>query len=325
LEIVALKHNLRTVMLVGAGVVGVPLAAAFAVAPALQNDIFQVPGTTSLGFILFAGAMLAVTALPVMVRILQEKGLTLSRLGAVGIAAAAVCTVAMFVTASVAASVSTGESGSSILRKVGLIALYLVGILTFGRALLRRVAVVYRQTARMSTGLYVAIFLVVVGSGLAAHMLGLTVIVGGFMAGAVLPIRKPLFAIFDSRLGDLTAAILLPIFLAVSGLATDFRQLTGDAIPGLLILVVAGIASKWVGGAAMARAGGLTWPEGNVIGVLMNCRGLLVLVVALVGLRSGIITPAMQLGAVLMALITTAMTGPLFDATLRKVPLKVET
>jgi Kef-type K+ transport system membrane component KefB len=176
----------------------------------------------------------------------------------------------------------------------------------------------------MSTGLYVTIFLVIVASGLAAHMLGLTVIVGGFMAGAVLPIRKPLFAIFDSRLGDLTAAILLPIFLAVSGLATDFRQLTVEAVPGLLVLVAAGIASKWVGGAVMARAGGLTWAEGNVIGVLMNCRGLLVLVVALVGLRAGIITPVMQLGAVLMALITTSMTGPLFDATLRKVPVKAE-
>jgi Kef-type K+ transport system membrane component KefB len=139
-----------------------------------------------------------------------------------------------------------------------------------------------------------------------------------------LPIRKPLFAIFDARLGELTASILLPIFLAVSGLATDFRQLTGDAILGLVVLVLAGIASKWVGGAALARAGGLTWAEGNVIGVLMNCRGLLVLVVALVGVKAGIITPVMQLGAVLMALITTAMTGPLFDATLGKVPVKVD-
>jgi Kef-type K+ transport system membrane component KefB len=165
---------------------------------------------------------------------------------------------------------------------------------------------------------------VILASGLVAHVLGLTVIVGGFMAGAVLPIRKPLFAIFDARLGDLTAAVLLPIFLAVSGLATDFRQLTAAAITGLLVLLAAGVASKWIGGAAMARVGGLSWHEGNVIGVLMNCRGLLVLVVALVGLRDGIITPTMQLGAVLMALITTAMTGPLFDATLRRVPLKVD-
>jgi len=70
-----------------------------------------------------------------------------------------------------------------------------------------------------------------------------------------------------------------------------------------------------------SRAGALTWAEGNVIGVLMSCRGPLVLVVALVGVRAEIFAPVMQLGAVLMALITTAMTGPLFDATLRRVPV----
>jgi Kef-type K+ transport system membrane component KefB len=176
----------------------------------------------------------------------------------------------------------------------------------------------------MSPGLYAVVFIVILASGLAAHMLGLTVIVGGFIAGVALPIRKPLFSIYDARLGELTAVILLPIFLAVSGLATDFRQLTGEAVVGLGVLVLAGIASKWIGGAVFSRAGGLTWAEGNVIGVLMSCRGLLVLVVALVGVRAGIITPVMQLGAVLMALITTAMTGPLFDATLRRVPVKVE-
>jgi Kef-type K+ transport system membrane component KefB len=324
LEIVALKHNLRTVVLVGLGVVGVPMAAAVLVAPILANDTFQIAGTNTTGFVLFVGAILAVSALPVMVRILQEKGLTISRLGSVGIAAAAVCTVAMFVTASVAESVSIGETAGAILTKLGLIALYLAGTLTVGRALLRRVAVEYRRTAQMSPGLYAVIFIVILASGLTAHVLGLTVIVGGFIAGVALPIRKPLFSIYDARLGELTAVILLPIFLAVSGLATDFRQLTGEAVVGLVVLVVAGIASKWVGGAVFSRAGGLTWAEGNVVGVLMSCRGLLVLVVALVGVRAGIITPVMQLGAVLMALITTAMTGPLFDATLRRVPVRVD-
>jgi Kef-type K+ transport system membrane component KefB len=324
LEIVALKHNLRTVVLVGLGVVGVPMAVAVLITPILANDTFQIAGTNTTGFALFVGAILAVSALPVMVRILQEKGLTISRLGSVGIAAAAVCTVAMFVIGSVAASVSIGETAGAILTKLGLIALYLVGTLTVGRALLRWVAVEFRRTAQMSPGLYAIIFIVILASGLAAHMLGLTVIVGGFIAGVALPIRKPLFSIYDARLGELTAVILLPIFLAVSGLATDFRQLTGEAVAGLAALVVAGIASKWIGGAVFARAGGLTWAEGNVIGVLMSCRGLLVLVVALVGVKAGIITPVMQLGAVLMALITTAMTGPLFDATLRKVPVRVE-
>lgn len=324
LEIVALKTNLRTVVLVGVGVVIIPIVTAVLISPALTNDTFQIEGTSTAGFILFVGSMLAVTALPVMVRILQEKGLTRSRLGSVGIAAAAVCTVAMFVTASLAASISTGEESGAIALKLVLIASYLVLMLTVVRKIARRVSEVFRRTSEMSPGLYATLFLVITASGLVAHMLGLTVIVGGFMAGVILPVRKALFNIYNSRLGDLTAVVLLPIFLAVSGLSTDFRQLSAAAAGGLALLVVAGIASKWIGGALFSRISGLTWAEGNVIGVLMNCRGLLVLVVALVGVSAGVITPMMQLGAVLMALITTAMTGPLFDATIGKVPVRVD-
>ena len=80
-----------------------------------------------------------------------------------------------------------------------------------------------------------------------------------------------------------------------------------------MLFVAAAIVSKWLGGAVSARLGGLTWSEGNVLGILMNCRGLLVLVVALIGLNSGVISPQFQGVGVLMALVTTAMTGPLFD------------
>src|SRR5207245_280018 len=117
-----------------------------------------------------------------------------------------------------------------------------------------------------------------------------------------------------SRLNDFAAAVLLPIFLAFSGLTTDFTKLSTAALGGLAVFILAGVGSKWAGGAIFGRVGGLSWRESNVVGVLMNCRGLLVLVVALVGLQNGVITPIMQLGAVLMALITTAMTGPIFDA-----------
>jgi Kef-type K+ transport system membrane component KefB len=104
----------------------------------------------------------------------------------------------------------------------------------------------------------------------------------------------------------------------VSGLQTDMTKLTGSAFVGLALFLVAGVVAKWGGGLLFGRLGGLSWGEGNVIGVLMNCRGLLVLVVALEGLNSGVLTPVMQVGGVLMALITTAMTGPLVDWALRR-------
>ncbi|MEX2621939.1 MAG: cation:proton antiporter [Egibacteraceae bacterium] len=168
--------------------------------------------------------------------------------------------------------------------------------------------------------MFAIIIVVVLLSGLAAHVLGINVIVGGFVAGAVLPARKGLVRDMTSELFDLTAIVLLPIFLAFSGLNTDFTQLTVASLAGIGLFLVAGVAGKWAGGAVFSRLGGLSWAEGNVLGILMNCRGLLVLVVALIGVQQGVITPAMQLGGVLMALVTTIMTGPLFDWGIGKVP-----
>ncbi|REK19799.1 MAG: hypothetical protein DWQ40_06560 [Actinobacteria bacterium] len=324
-EIPPLKERLRTVVIVGLGVVLIPVLFGFAIGPALSNPTFQVEGTSDTGFVLFVGAILAVTALPVMVRILQEKGLTLSRLGAVGIAAASVCTVAMFVTSSVASSVSQGEGTGPIVLKLGATAGYLVGMIYLIRPISRRLIAPFRKTGELDASVLSLLFIVLVISGVIAQGLGLTVIVGGFMAGVILPARKPLFAILDARFGHFTAAILLPVFLAVSGLATDFRSLTTNAIGGLIVLLAAAIVSKWAGGAVSARLGGMSWSDGNVIGILMNCRGLMVLVVALVGIQDGVITPTLQLGAVLIALITNAMTGPLFDASIRRTPVSAET
>ena len=122
------------------------------------------------------------------------------------------------------------------------------------------------------------------------------------------------------RLADVTAVILLPIFLAFSGLNTDFTKLSVSYIPAILVFLVAGIVGKWLGSAAFARMGGLSWAEGNVLGVLMNCRGLLVLVVGLIALNQGVITPPMQVAGVVMALVTTMMTGPLVDKFLPSLP-----
>lgn len=315
-----LKGKMRSVLSVGLGVVGLPVALGLAVGPALDADLFRQPGASALGFALFTGSMLAVSALPVMVRILQEKKLTTSHMGAVGIAAAAVGTIAMFMVVSIASSVSNGENAGAILAKIALTLLYLVVMAAVVRPLLDRAARSYRDSGELGSGFFAILFITLTASGVFAELLGLTVMVGGFVAGLVLPARKQLFADVENRVGELTGTILLPIFLAFSGLGTDFTQLSGAAFSGLAILLIAAIGAKWAGGAVFARLSGLSWAEGNVLGILMNCRGLMVLVVALVGVQNGVITPVMQLGGVLIALITTAMTGPLFDRYIGSIP-----
>jgi hypothetical protein len=228
--------------------------------------------------------------------------------------------VLMFLLVSVAVGVSGGEGVGPIARTFVYAAVYLALMGTVVRRALEPVGRRYEAAGRLTADTFAVVLLVVLASAYAAHQIGINVIVGAFVAGAVLPARERLFRDLSARLADLTGILLLPVFLAFSGLNTDFTVLRPEHVPGLLVFLAAAIASKWVGGAVSARAAGLGWAEGNVLGVLMNCRGLLVLVVALLGVNNGVITPVMQVGAVLVALVTTMMTGPLFDVLIRRVP-----
>jgi len=302
----------RGIILVGAGVVAAPVALGFVVAPMLSGEPFQASGASSLGFSLFVGSMLAVTAFPVLARILQEKQMATTLMGSVSIAAAALVTVLMFVTMAAASTIATGGSASGLVVRILATIAYLVVMLFVVPRVLPSMSAA--STEPGSAGVFVSVLILTLASGYAAQQLGLTVIVGGFVVGIALSGWDGLRAAVARRLDELTAAVLLPIFLAYSGLTTDFTMLSGDAIGGILVFLAAGVVAKWAGGLVFGRLGGLSWSESNVVGILMNCRGLLVLVVALVGIQNDVITPVMQLGAVLMALITTGMTGPLFDA-----------
>lgn len=319
-----LRSRTRGIALVGPGSVLLPIALGTLVGPVVATPVFKPATASTLGFTLFVGVMVAATALPVMVRILQERGLSRSPLGCTGIAASAVATVGLFVATSIASSMSgtigAGNTGG-ILRALGLAIGYLGLMLLVVRPLLTRIAARPDQARdAQGAGLFVAVLVLLLASGLAAHLAGLTVIVGGFLAGLVLPVRAAVRCALDQRLGELTRAVLIPLFLAFSGLQTDLAGVPVAAYGGLALLLTTGIVSKWGGGAVLARASGLSWAESNVLGILMNCPGVIVLVVALTGVQNGVITPAMQAGVVLVALITTAMTGPLLDAFLSRLP-----
>jgi len=248
-----------------------------------------------------------------MARILQEKGLQASTMGVIGIAAAAVVTVMMFILLAVAKGTAKGNTFSEHMAVV-IGAIVFIAVMAFVvRPLLRPIGDRVREAGAVHADTFAIVMIVVFASAYTADRIGINVIVGGFIAGAVMPERALMFSELRGRLAEITVTLLLPIFLAFSGFRTDFTTLGWVWLPGLALFIVAGIVAKWGAGVVSARLGGLTWAEGNVIGVLMNCRGLLVLVVALAAVDAKIITPQMQLGGVLMALVTTAMTGPLFD------------
>ena len=314
-----IKGKLRGVVSVGIGVVILPVLAAFAIAPALYDSKFVAgfgtdaqPSRTA--FALMIGAMLSVTAFPVAVRILQEKGLVSTTMGAVGITAAALVTVLMFLVVGVARGVATHQTaGSQVLRLIGTLVYFAVTVLLVRPLLAKFLGPRIERRGSLDGSMFAALIVIVLVSAYTADRIGINVIVGAFVAGSILPAREILQRELSSRLSDLTIVILLPIFLAFSGLQTDFTKLGWAWLPGIALFLVVGVASKWLGGLLFGRLGGLTSAESNVLGVLMNCRGLLVLVVALIGLQNNVISPQLQVGGVLMALVTTAMTGPLID------------
>jgi Kef-type K+ transport system membrane component KefB len=312
----ALRGRVRGILVVGVGVIVAPIVIGLGVGAVLHTDRFALLGPDGLpdqlAFSLFLGAMLAVTAFPVMARILQEKGLQASPMGVIGVAAAAVVTVLMFILLAVAQGTAQGNSFGDHLRVFVGSAVFFAVMFGVVRPALRPLGAKVRRVG-VHADTFAIVMIVMFASAYAADRVGINVIVGGFVAGVVMPEREIMFSELRGRLAELTTTVLLPIFLAVSGFRTDFTTLGWAWLPGLALFVVAGIVAKWGAGAVSARLGGLSWAEGNVLGILMNCRGLLVLVVALSAVDARIITPQMQLGGVLMALVTTAMTGPLFD------------
>ena len=115
------------------------------------------------------------------------------------------------------------------------------------------------------------------------------------------------------RLQDLVVVVLIPVLLVVSGLHTNLREFALADVGGLLLFLAAMIVAKWGVSAFVGPAVGLGWRDANAVGVLMNCRGLEILIVGLIGLQAGVLTEQMMAVFVLGAIVTTLMTGPLFD------------
>jgi Kef-type K+ transport system membrane component KefB len=298
-------------------VVAVPVGLGFALSPVLDSDRFST-GASATAFALFLGAMLSVSAFPVTVRILEELRLERSTLGVVAIAAAAVVTVLMFIVSATARAVADGaDAGGLVAVPVRAVA-YLGIMLLVVRPALR---VVGDRIAGLPTGGGLAVVAVVtLVSGRLAVEADLGVIVGGFIAVVVMPRRDVIAPVVIARTSDLVATILLPVFLATSGLITDLTSVGVGSLPGIAVFLVAAVVAKLAVGWAVARAVGLADHEARILGALMNCRGLLVLVIGMTAVEAGVITAQMQVGSVLVALVTTAMTGPLVNRSLAAAP-----
>lgn len=266
-------------------------------------------------FALFIGASMSITAFPVLARILTERGLYKTQLGAVTLTCAAVddvtawCLLAIVVTIAQA----TGLLGAGV--TIGLSILFIAAMILVVRPLLQRLATYHEDRGRLSGTILAALFAGIILSALITDRIGIHVIFGAFLFGAVMPHRPAFVQELTEKVEDFSVLFLLPIFFAFSGLRTEIGLLGSEPQLWLITLAILAVAivGKWGGSALAGRMVGLEWRESSALGVLMNCRGLTELIILNIGLQLGILPPALFAMLVIMAVVTTVMTEPLLS------------
>lgn len=291
----------------------IPYTLGVALAYYIYHD-YAPANITFLSFALFMGISMSITAFPVLARILQEKGLTRSKLGAMALTCAAADDLtAWCILAAVIALVKSGSS-FSVLFTIALALVYVLVMLKMIRPFLEKLSTVYTHKEKKRTPIIALLFVILIVSSYVTSIIGIHALFGAFMAGAIMPSSFSFRKIVIDKIEDVSIILLLPLFFVITGLRTQIGLINEGHLWvtfGWILLVA--VAGKFGGSALAARMVGQSWKDSLSIGVLMNTRGLMQLIVLNIGYDLGILTPEIFAMMVLMALVTTFMTGPALD------------
>ena len=254
-------------------------------------------------FVLFVGTAMSITALPVLARIISDRGLSETSVGRLAIAGAAAVDATAWVLLAVVVALAGGVPPWQMLLLVPYVLVLVFGV----RPLLS--AALPWWTGKSGFGLiFVGLFL----SAAITEWLGLHLVFGAFLFGAILPGRdNQLVRRQVDEVDRLCRSFLLPIFFVVAAMDVDLSALGTAGMAELLLILVVAVAGKLLGAYLGARSGGLKHGPAGAIAVLMNARGVTELVVLQVGLQIGVLDTRLYSIMVMMALFTTALTGPL--------------
>jgi Kef-type K+ transport system membrane component KefB len=305
-----LRGRRRASLLISHTSIALPFALGVAGAYGL-HDSYAPAGVPFLPFALFLGTAMSVTAFPVLARILSERGLMHTHVGAIAIACAAVDDVTAWCLLAVVVAIARSNALGDALWTIGLAAAFSVFMLLVARPLLRSLGRYVAQRGLGATAFAGVLTCLLFAAGV-AEAIGIHALFGAFLLGAVLPRDGDLPKLLAEKLESVAVVLLMPLFFAFSGLRTRLGLVSG-ADHWLVVALVIGLATlgKFGGSACAARLSGLRWREASALGVLMNTRGLMELIVLNVGMDLGVITPTMFAILVLMALCTTFATSPI--------------
>jgi len=275
-------------------------------------------------FAMFIGIAMSITAFPVLARILAERRMTATPVGALALTCAAVDDVtAWTLLAFVVAVVTSGGALTTVLTTMGLTALF---VIVMGKVVRPALRAWFRRSPGgedFNEQLASAIVLLF-AAALATELIGVHALFGAFVAGVTFPASEEVRADIRTRVETFSSAVLLPLFFAHTGLRTSIGLMSDWSTFATCLSIIALATIGKLGGSLLAgRVMGLDWNTSFVLGALMNTRGLMELIALNVGYDLGVISPQLFTIFVVMALTTTALTGPLVDVAMKKRPLAV--
>jgi Kef-type K+ transport system membrane component KefB len=299
-----------TVAIAHAGIV-VPFLLGATLAVGLYRD-FAPAGVPFTSFALFFGISLSVTAFPVLARILTDRGINHTDLGVLALGCAAAADVTAWCLLALIVGVAQAKLGGAVV--VTVLAMAFVAVMVVVVRPLASRAVWRLETEPLTPGKAAWVFVAVLLSALATEAIGIHAIFGAFLLGAVIPHDSAVARELTRKLEDVATALLLPAFFAYVGMRTQIGLVSGLGqwlVCGLIIL--AATAGKFGGTLAAARLMGLDRRTAASLGVLMNTRGLMELIVLNLGLDLGVLSETLFAMMVLMALVTTMATSPVLQ------------
>lgn len=313
LDLKVLKNKANDAVIISHASIIVPFGLGMLLALYLYEK-FAPANINFISFSLFLGIATSVTAFPVLARIIHERNLTKTRIGALALTCAAVDDVtAWCILATVIAIVKAGSLAASLLT-ILLALVFVLIMLKVVQPFLKKMGEIYSNKEVMSLNIIASIFAVLLISSFISEIIGIHALFGAFLAGVIMPPSVSFRRIIIEKTESVSLGLLLPLFFVFTGLRTKIGLLNEGhlwQVCGLIIAVA--IVGKFIGSAVAARFIGQTWRDSLAIGALMNTRGLMELVVLNIGYDLGILSPEVFAMFVLMALFTTFMTGPSLD------------
>ena len=298
----------------------------FALGAWLASALFETVAPAGVGFTsfaLFLGVSMSITAFPVLARILGDRGLQRTPMGIVALTCAAINDAIAWCLLAFVVGV-TQATTSAAAQTVVLTAVYLALMLSAGRRAMAAIVARLDASPRIGERSLALVLAAVLLSAVATEFIGIHAIFGAFLLGAIIPHESIIARHVTERLEDIVRVMFLPAFFAFTGLRTEIGLVNTVAdwlLCGAIIAVAT--AGKFGGTLLAARAAGLDWRDSAALGILMNTRGLVELIVLNIGLDLGVISPRLFTMLVIMALVTTLMTSPILSRLLRARPWTV--